>query len=439
MAQDYSSSSIEEIDVLIGLDAYWSLVTGRTRRKKGNPIAVESILGWMLQENSDEKSISTEQIQATSLFITTTEGHEGKEEEGKEPSEMEQSTTTSLPKEDRKEVIPIKKSTQKKRKKKYVEQKVQYDYNEDEVEEDISTNKTKPVKNVPAKDGAPGGGNHQHYRFLTLVATANLVFTVLTFIFVAMLACQMVNSSIQLSDPADIALGECTLTRHVRNELWLSDPSWIKEVSRSIYDTDSVSLIEASEPNLRRPKLQVELQEASVPNSKRHQLHVEPQEATEPNAKRPQLQVKPQEATQPNSKRLQVQVKLQEATEHIFKPKEATGPKCKLIKSTTNTSRTPTENGILQKLVAHSLQWKYILSYSPWWGVLEYPRKISEMERSSLQVEDVSANQEELEQNTVTPEGSAEDYNQYESYKLVFRQCLNGGECYGFIIDPLKA
>ena len=116
----------------------------------------------------------------------------------------------------------------------------------------------------------------------------------------------------------------------------------------------------------------------------------------------------------PNAKRPQLQVK----------PKEATGPKCKLVKSTTNTSRTPTENGILQKLVAHSLQWKYILSHSPWWGVCEYPKEISEMERSSLQV---SANQEELEQNTVNPEGSAEDYNQYESCKLVFRQCLNGG------------
>ena len=33
-AEDYSCSSTDEIDVLIGLDSYWDLISGKTRRKK---------------------------------------------------------------------------------------------------------------------------------------------------------------------------------------------------------------------------------------------------------------------------------------------------------------------------------------------------------------------------------------------------------------------
>ena len=76
LAEDYSSSSEDEIDVLIGLDFYWDLVTGRIRRKKDKPVVVESILGWMLQATSSCGLTPSHQPQSTSLFITASEGKE---------------------------------------------------------------------------------------------------------------------------------------------------------------------------------------------------------------------------------------------------------------------------------------------------------------------------------------------------------------------------
>ena len=74
LAEDYASSSDDEIHVLIGLDYYWEFVSGRVRREKHKPIAVESILGWMLQANSVDESLQPSNV--TSLFITATEGSE---------------------------------------------------------------------------------------------------------------------------------------------------------------------------------------------------------------------------------------------------------------------------------------------------------------------------------------------------------------------------
>ena len=51
LADDYTTSSDDEIDVLIGLNYYWSFVTGKVKRQINKPIAVESILGWILQHN----------------------------------------------------------------------------------------------------------------------------------------------------------------------------------------------------------------------------------------------------------------------------------------------------------------------------------------------------------------------------------------------------
>ena len=36
------------IDVFIGLDSYWEIVTGETRRGSGGPIAIHTHLGWVL-------------------------------------------------------------------------------------------------------------------------------------------------------------------------------------------------------------------------------------------------------------------------------------------------------------------------------------------------------------------------------------------------------
>ena len=48
-------------------------MSGRTKRKPNKPIAVENILGWMLQANS---IVSTHKSQGTTLFITSKEGEE---------------------------------------------------------------------------------------------------------------------------------------------------------------------------------------------------------------------------------------------------------------------------------------------------------------------------------------------------------------------------
>lgn len=37
-----------EVDILIGSDLYWSLLTGKTRRGDGGPVAIDTVLGWVL-------------------------------------------------------------------------------------------------------------------------------------------------------------------------------------------------------------------------------------------------------------------------------------------------------------------------------------------------------------------------------------------------------
>ena len=59
MAEDYSTSSCDEIDVLVGLDYYWQFITGEVIRQEGKPMAVKSILGWMLQTIPDYKKDTT--------------------------------------------------------------------------------------------------------------------------------------------------------------------------------------------------------------------------------------------------------------------------------------------------------------------------------------------------------------------------------------------
>ena len=56
MADSANSSDVLEVDVLVGSDCYWSLVTGRVI--KGGPTAILTKVGWILsgpvssQENS---------------------------------------------------------------------------------------------------------------------------------------------------------------------------------------------------------------------------------------------------------------------------------------------------------------------------------------------------------------------------------------------------
>ena len=49
-----------EVDLLIGLDFYFSFVTGRIRKGTHGPVAVETNLGWVLCGAYTEKDESTE-------------------------------------------------------------------------------------------------------------------------------------------------------------------------------------------------------------------------------------------------------------------------------------------------------------------------------------------------------------------------------------------
>ena len=47
-----------DIDVLIGSDYYWMLVTGRVLRNQDGPTAIHSRLGWILSGPTDVSSLS---------------------------------------------------------------------------------------------------------------------------------------------------------------------------------------------------------------------------------------------------------------------------------------------------------------------------------------------------------------------------------------------
>ena len=55
--QDYIKDEFVEVHVLIGLDFYWSLVTGRVRRAPHYPIAAETMFGWVLMFDSQNQSV----------------------------------------------------------------------------------------------------------------------------------------------------------------------------------------------------------------------------------------------------------------------------------------------------------------------------------------------------------------------------------------------
>ena len=59
---DLADSSISgnklDIDVLIGSDYYWMLVTGRVLRNQDGPTAIHSRLGWILSGPTDVSSLS---------------------------------------------------------------------------------------------------------------------------------------------------------------------------------------------------------------------------------------------------------------------------------------------------------------------------------------------------------------------------------------------
>ena len=48
LADPCTDTSPGDIDLLIGADLYWKVVTGKTILLKNGPMAVESLFGWIL-------------------------------------------------------------------------------------------------------------------------------------------------------------------------------------------------------------------------------------------------------------------------------------------------------------------------------------------------------------------------------------------------------
>ena len=57
-----------EVDILIGSDQYWSLITGETRRGQNGPVGVQTKLGWVLSGSLD---LPTEDQAQTTLVTHT--------------------------------------------------------------------------------------------------------------------------------------------------------------------------------------------------------------------------------------------------------------------------------------------------------------------------------------------------------------------------------
>ena len=71
LADDYSKHNSCKINVLIGLNSYYSVVSGKVRRSPEKPIAVESIFGWLLvSDSSNSNSVASNVV---CMFITAEE------------------------------------------------------------------------------------------------------------------------------------------------------------------------------------------------------------------------------------------------------------------------------------------------------------------------------------------------------------------------------
>lgn len=70
LADSGQSGSDLKIDLLIGSDHYWKLVTGRVVRGDGGPIAIETRFGWVLSGSAEGLEENT-----TINFISTQPSH----------------------------------------------------------------------------------------------------------------------------------------------------------------------------------------------------------------------------------------------------------------------------------------------------------------------------------------------------------------------------
>jgi hypothetical protein len=74
LADTADASDKLEVDVLIGSDLYWSLVTGRVIRGKSGPIAIHTKVGWVLSGaiNNHEDTVNLTPTSTHALIDTCT-------------------------------------------------------------------------------------------------------------------------------------------------------------------------------------------------------------------------------------------------------------------------------------------------------------------------------------------------------------------------------
>ena len=70
LADNYDKDETKEIHLLIGLDHYYSVITGRIKRGANQPVAVESVFGWMLVSDSQNEELKSKK-NITTMFIST--------------------------------------------------------------------------------------------------------------------------------------------------------------------------------------------------------------------------------------------------------------------------------------------------------------------------------------------------------------------------------
>ena len=68
---------MKEIHALIGLDNYYTCVNGRVKSEKGQPIAIETIFGWMLVADSKNQCIKQSPYSYSNTMFITTEVEKG--------------------------------------------------------------------------------------------------------------------------------------------------------------------------------------------------------------------------------------------------------------------------------------------------------------------------------------------------------------------------
>ena len=68
LADSSDGHSRLEVDILVGSDQYWDLITGRTRRGASGPVAIDTQLGWVL---SGPTSFPTQEQSSSGLVSHT--------------------------------------------------------------------------------------------------------------------------------------------------------------------------------------------------------------------------------------------------------------------------------------------------------------------------------------------------------------------------------